>query len=391
MNNLMNFEGNNVEVFEFNGEILFNPYHVGDCLELARSTVRDNLRKMSSKQVIKLKNSNVGNTNFRKLHNTGENFITESGVYKLIFKSRSSKAEKFQDWVTDEVLPSIRKHGAYMTPETIEKILYDPDFISGLANELKKEQEKNKELEHEIEINQPKLNFYEDTMCGLGLTTTTQLAKMYGTDAITLNKVLALLGIQFKIGKSWVLYKKYDGKGYTEVKLGNNDKSSYYIMKWTDKGIEFVHNLLKPYLNCFGNLIDFYNIRGMVENENLKKEIKRLEKNRLECSKPKVVIEGIELEKKDYYSTSYIAKHVSYITPIELKFVMEQKGILEKDSSGKRYRLTSEYNYVFGENRKLIDIKNNHVGEEVIWNLTGVKSIIYTLKEEKYELKQVSA
>lgn len=51
------------------------------------------------------------NMQFRKLHNTGENFLTESGVYKLIFKSRKEEAERFQDWVTDEVLPLIRKTG----------------------------------------------------------------------------------------------------------------------------------------------------------------------------------------------------------------------------------------------------------------------------------------
>ncbi len=56
-------------------------------------------------------NSKMHNMQFRKLHNTGENFLTESGVYKLIFKSRKEEAERFQDWVTDEVLPSIRKTG----------------------------------------------------------------------------------------------------------------------------------------------------------------------------------------------------------------------------------------------------------------------------------------
>lgn len=58
--------------------------------------------------VVKLNNSNVHNMNIRKLHNTGENFLTESGVYKLVFKSNKENAERFQDWVCGEVLPSIR-------------------------------------------------------------------------------------------------------------------------------------------------------------------------------------------------------------------------------------------------------------------------------------------
>ena len=111
MTKLMIFENKRVEVLELNGQILFNPYHCGECLGLAESSVRDTLRKMNNKQVIKLRNLDVDNTDIRKLNNAGENFLTESGVYKLIFKSRKEEAERFQDWVTDEVLPSIRQTG----------------------------------------------------------------------------------------------------------------------------------------------------------------------------------------------------------------------------------------------------------------------------------------
>lgn len=114
MKNLMIFEGNQVEVFEFDGKVLFNPRHVGECLGLGYSAVRMAILEMNEKQVIKLKNSNVNMIDFRKLHNTGENFLTESGVYKLIFKSKKKEAERFQDWVTDEVLPQIRQTGGYI-------------------------------------------------------------------------------------------------------------------------------------------------------------------------------------------------------------------------------------------------------------------------------------
>ena len=98
MNELMIFEGHEVEVFELNGEVLFNPYHAGECLEMASGTVKDHMSKMNKKQVVKVKNSDVGLTNFRKLNNDGENFLTESGVYKLVFKSRKPNAEVFADW-----------------------------------------------------------------------------------------------------------------------------------------------------------------------------------------------------------------------------------------------------------------------------------------------------
>ena len=97
MNNIMIFENKKVEVFELNGQVLFNPYHCGECLELADSSIRDVVRKMNDKQVVKLKNSDVVNSNIRKLNNAGENFLTESGVYKLIFKSKKKEAERFQD------------------------------------------------------------------------------------------------------------------------------------------------------------------------------------------------------------------------------------------------------------------------------------------------------
>ena len=118
MNDLMIFEGNQVEVFEYNGEVLFNPKDVAKCLDI--KNVNDNISRMNKNQVRKLTNkdiSKVGYSDFRKLHNTGENFLTEAGVYKLIFKSHKEAAERFQDWVTDEVLPSIRKTGTYSTKD----------------------------------------------------------------------------------------------------------------------------------------------------------------------------------------------------------------------------------------------------------------------------------
>lgn len=73
-------------------------------------------------------------------------FITEGNVYRLITHSKLPTAEKFEKWVFDDVLPAIRKHGTYMTPETIEKMLYNPDFLIQLVNTLKLEQEKNRKL-----------------------------------------------------------------------------------------------------------------------------------------------------------------------------------------------------------------------------------------------------
>lgn len=74
-------------------------------------------------------------------------FVSEPGLYKLIMRSRKPEAREFQRWVTHEVLPTIRKHGAYLTQQTIDKALTSPDFLIQLATKLKEEQEKVKALE----------------------------------------------------------------------------------------------------------------------------------------------------------------------------------------------------------------------------------------------------
>ncbi|HBF4255184.1 TPA: Bro-N domain-containing protein [Clostridioides difficile] len=135
----MNFEGKDIEVFEFEGQILFNPKHVAECLDI--SDVNSSIRKFNDNQVVKLTNSKMHNMQFRKLHNTGENFLTESGVYKLIFKSKKEEAERFQDWISDEVLPAIRQTGAYITNSA------DPKALREKANEIESLDTVNKTIE----------------------------------------------------------------------------------------------------------------------------------------------------------------------------------------------------------------------------------------------------
>ncbi|MCB7335971.1 hypothetical protein LK536_27285 [Lachnoclostridium pacaense] len=120
MQELMIFNGHEVEAFELDGRVYFNPYHVGECLELSDEAVRKAVSHMNGRQVRKLKNPDVTNVHIRKLNNAGENFLTESGVFKLIFKSRKPNAEAFSDWVTDEVLPALHKTGTYSVTTTCQ-------------------------------------------------------------------------------------------------------------------------------------------------------------------------------------------------------------------------------------------------------------------------------
>lgn len=137
MNDLMIFEDHEVEVFEFEGQVLFNPYHVGECLELAESSVRNYLAKMNSKQAVLLKNSDVQNRDIRKLNNAGEKLLTESGVYKLVFKSHKPNAEKFTDWIADEVLPALRKTGHYEMQKQRSTKKAHTESLSAVNNAVK--------------------------------------------------------------------------------------------------------------------------------------------------------------------------------------------------------------------------------------------------------------
>ena len=139
---------------------LFNPKDVAKCLDI--KDVNSVTRNFNDKQIIKLKNSDMHNIHIRKLNNAGENFLTESGVYKLIFKSRKEDAERFQDWVTDEVLPTIRETGGYIPVSQDES---DEEFLAkALLVAQRTLERKNKllqEKEEIIQLQQPKVEIYD--------------------------------------------------------------------------------------------------------------------------------------------------------------------------------------------------------------------------------------
>ena len=161
MNNLM-FKNVVVEMVVLNGIPYFNPYHVGVCLGLSASPVRDYVSQMNDRQVRKLKNSDVENTDIRKLNNAGENFLTESGVYKLIFKSNKEQAEEFQNWVTDDVLPMIRQTGVYISEkERLQLNLFSDDKGVVVDAHKKLIQLETKPLLEQLEKQAPKVAFAE--------------------------------------------------------------------------------------------------------------------------------------------------------------------------------------------------------------------------------------
>lgn len=239
MNNLMIFEGHEVEVLEVEGQVLFNAKHVAEILDI--KNVNDNISKMNEKQVVKLTNSAIGKTDIRKLNNAGENFLTESGVYKLVFKSHKPNAEAFTDWIADEVLPSIRKHGIYATDNVIDNILNNPDFGIELLTRLKEERAARVKAEQRNAI----LMHVNKTY------TMTEIAKELGLrSAIELNKILSEMHIQYKINNTWVMYSDYSNLGYEEIKQEVLDNGTVlYHRRITQAGREFIINLIQENRN----------------------------------------------------------------------------------------------------------------------------------------------
>ena len=183
--------------------------------------------------------------------------IPEGDVYRLIAHSKLPAAEKFESWVFDEVLPSIRKHGAYMTEDTIKKAMTEPDFIIKLATELKKEQEQNKQLTETCSQQQqvigelkPKADYVDKILKSNSLVTITQIAKDYCMSGQGMNKVRHDLHIIYSCNKQWLLYSQHQAKGYTfseTVDIPREDGTTKVVMntKWTQKGRLFLYETLK--------------------------------------------------------------------------------------------------------------------------------------------------
>ena len=114
--------------------------------------------------------------------------INESGLYSLILSSKMPNAKKFKHWVTAEVLPSIRKHGAYMTPQKIEEVLLNPDTIIKLATDLKEEREKRMVLETKVEQDKPLVAFANSVSVASTSILVGELAKLLKQNGIDIGQ-----------------------------------------------------------------------------------------------------------------------------------------------------------------------------------------------------------
>lgn len=191
MQQLFNFNGQQVRTVTINDEPYFVGKDVADILgykDLSRA-LNQHVEKENRKS-LSLKASGDLYPSLWEGKNDFSNkiVINEAGVYDLVFDSKLPKAHEFKHWVTSEVLPAIRKHGAYMTPQTIEKALLNPDTIINLATQLKKEQEQRKQLQAENEQMKPKALFADAVSTSNSSILIGQLAKILRQNGVNIGQ-----------------------------------------------------------------------------------------------------------------------------------------------------------------------------------------------------------
>lgn len=191
----------------------------------------------------------LNNESLSSLGQRGGWVINESGLYSLILSSKLPTAKKFKKWVTSEVLPTIRKTGGYMvakqddTPETImaRAIIIAQDT-------MKRQKEQIASLQDDVKKLSPDAEYTRKVLSAPNTWCTNVIAKEFGMSAVTLNKHLQRLGIQYKQHGVWLLSYKYQDKGYTTTHSydylnSNGETCSRMQTEWTETGRKWLHEL----------------------------------------------------------------------------------------------------------------------------------------------------
>lgn len=190
-------------------------------------------------------------------------FIPENVFYRLAMKAKNEAAERFQAFIADEVIPSIRRHGAYMTPDTLDQMIASPEFGIRLLSALKDERDKRLELEtanaallaenaqqrQAIEDFKPVREYVDTILQSEGTLATSQIAADYDLSAKRLNRILREEGIQRSVNGQWILYREHMGKGYTKSKTfhfthSDGRPDTKMQTQWTQKGRLLIHQIL---------------------------------------------------------------------------------------------------------------------------------------------------
>ena len=172
-------------------------------------------------------------------------FINESGLYALILSSKLDSAKRFKHWVTAEVLPAIRKQGGYIVArpdETDEQVLARGILVMLATLQRRAE---------EIARLKPRADYADHVLDSVSCFTTTQIAKELDMTGCELNFLLRKLGIQYRQSGQYMLYADYARQGFAQsrtlcIRFSNGRVKTHHYLVWTERGREFIHQLLNP-------------------------------------------------------------------------------------------------------------------------------------------------
>ncbi|MDR1562291.1 MAG: phage antirepressor KilAC domain-containing protein [Dysgonamonadaceae bacterium] len=186
------------------------------------------------------------------------NFVNEDGLYDVILDSRKPEAKLFRKWITSEILPSIRKHGGYMvskpddTPEVImaRALQIAQRTIENHRQRVQILEGKNEHLANEVKTLIPKAEYTDKVLQSTSTYTMTQVAKELGMSAIALERRLHDAGVMFKQSGQWILYAKYQNKGYTKPRTHHythcdGSTGTNTITVFTESGRAFIHSFIR--------------------------------------------------------------------------------------------------------------------------------------------------
>ena len=207
------------------------------------------------------------------IQNVQLTFINESNLYRAVLGSRKPEAKLFSDWICNEVIPSIRKTGAYITDGVLENMITQPGFIDFFVDSYIKQREQIKQQQNTINMLQPAANKWNNWLNSPELVTVREGSYIMGIKGMGLINLFRYFRINGFVSDKNVAYKRYIDQGLFAVKQiekrSLNGKTMYRLQTFmTHKGIDYFRDRLisegyKP------NEIDFSGVSGYVETEDL--------------------------------------------------------------------------------------------------------------------------
>lgn len=240
-NELMIFEESQVSmIVDAKGNVLFELYSTG----MALGYVETKKGKLYARKP-RIENT-VKNAGISTVLHGGEQYLTEEQLYDFMLEAKTDKCKSFRKWITNEVLPTIRKTGGFVVEDREEEFIknyfpsFSPEVQLAMVSDLRKQ---NQELKQAVEEQQPKVEYHDNVLNSSELLVMTTIAKDLNTSARTLNNFLYGERVQYKRGNIWHPYSEYEyliEDGYADY---HTSAEGFTQLRWTQKGRKFIIDL----------------------------------------------------------------------------------------------------------------------------------------------------